>query len=88
MQGLIEIENPNRVVKKAAEKVSKINLNAGPSKPELSRREREGNLNEDALKFSIENNIFFSFFPFKELEKQRSQAHYQKLHAEGNKKMS
>lgn len=60
VQGLIEIENPNRAVKKTAEKVSKIDLNAaGSSKTELSRRERE------------------------ELEKQRAQAHYQKLHAEG-----
>lgn len=60
MQGLIEIENPNRVVKKSAEKVTKVNVNAaGSSKPELSRRERE------------------------EVEKQRAQAHYQKLHAEG-----
>lgn len=61
MQGLIEIENPNRAVRKATEKVTKINLNeaAGSSKPELSRRERE------------------------EIEKQRAQANYQKLHAEG-----
>lgn len=60
VQGLIEIENPNRAVKKSAEKVTKINVNAaGTSKPELSRRERE------------------------ELEKQRAQAHYQKLHTEG-----
>lgn len=60
VQGLIEIENPNRVVKKSAEKVTKVNVNAaGSSKPELSRRERE------------------------EVEKQRAQAHYQKLHAEG-----
>lgn len=42
VQGLIEIENPNRVYKKAAEKVIKVNVNAaGSSKPELSRRERE-----------------------------------------------
>ena len=42
VQGLIEIENPNRAVKKAAEKVTKVNVNAaGTSKPELSRRERE-----------------------------------------------
>lgn len=61
VSGLIEIENPNRAVKKTAEKVTKIDLNAaGSSKSELSRRERE------------------------ELEKQRNQAHYQKLHAEGN----
>lgn len=47
-------------MRKTAEKVSKIDLSAaGPSKSELSRRERE------------------------ELEKQRAQAHYQKLHAEG-----
>lgn len=60
VQGLIEIENPNRAVRKVAEKVTKIDLQAaGPSKSELSRRERE------------------------ELEKQRAQAHYQKLHAEG-----
>lgn len=59
VQGLIEIENPNRAVRKVAEKVTKIDLGAGPSKTELSRRERE------------------------ELEKQRAQAHYQKLHAEG-----
>lgn len=63
VQGLIEIENPNRVVRKAAEKVSKIDLNAGPSKQELSRRERE------------------------ELERQRNQAHYQKMHAEGTLKI-
>lgn len=57
--GLIDIENPNRVQKKA-QKVK--NLTAPPTKvekPELSRRERE------------------------ELEKQRAQANYQKLHAEG-----
>jgi len=60
VQGLIEIENPNRAHKKAAEKVTKVNLDgAGSSKPELSRRERE------------------------EIEKQRAQANYQKLHAEG-----
>lgn len=47
-------------MKKTAEKVSKIDLNAASSsKADLSRRERE------------------------ELEKQRAQAHYQKLHAEG-----
>lgn len=57
---MIDIENPNRVVKKTAEKVSKLNLSAaGSSKPELSRRERE------------------------ELERQRAQQNYQKLHAEG-----
>lgn len=60
VQGLIEIENPNRAQKKVAEKVTKVNVNAAStSKPELSRRERE------------------------ELEKQRAQAHYQKMHAEG-----
>lgn len=60
VQGLIEIENPNRAVKKSAEKVTKVDVNAaGSSKPDLSRRERE------------------------ELEKQRAQAHYQKMHAEG-----
>lgn len=42
VQGLIEIENPNRAQKKAAEKVTKVNVNApGTSKPDLSRRERE-----------------------------------------------
>lgn len=70
VSGLIEIENPNRVHRKAAEKVTKVNLDEKPSgssgggrgastKPELSRRERE------------------------ELDKQRAQANYQKLHAEG-----
>lgn len=60
VQGLIEIENPNRVVKKSAEKVTRVDVNAaGSSKPELSRRERE------------------------EVERQRAQANYQKLHAEG-----
>lgn len=41
--GLIEIENPNRAVKKATQKVSKINLDGEEPipKPELSRRERE-----------------------------------------------
>lgn len=63
MSGLIEIENPNRVHRKAAEKVTKVNLDEKPSgssssargstKPELSRRERE------------------------ELDKQRAQANYQ-----------
>lgn len=42
MHGLIEIENPNRVQRKVAEKVTKVDVNAaGSSKPELSRRERE-----------------------------------------------
>ncbi|XP_063708002.1 28 kDa heat- and acid-stable phosphoprotein-like [Culicoides brevitarsis] len=60
-QGVIEIENPNRVQKKAANKVTQISLDSasGSKKPELSRRERE------------------------ELEKQRAQANYQKLHAQG-----
>uniref|UniRef100_A0A336MXS6 CSON007093 protein n=1 Tax=Culicoides sonorensis TaxID=179676 RepID=A0A336MXS6_CULSO len=60
VHALIEIENPNRVQKKAATKVTQVSLD-GPSgsKPELSRRERE------------------------ELEKQRAQANYQKLHAQG-----
>lgn len=55
---LIEIENPNRVQKKA-KKLATLNTNLATAKPELSRRERE------------------------EIEKQRAQAHYQKLHAEG-----
>ncbi|KAH8419869.1 hypothetical protein KR009_003460 [Drosophila setifemur] len=40
---LIEIENPNRVTKKATQKLSAIKLDEGaaPPKPELSRRERE-----------------------------------------------
>ncbi|KAH8250453.1 hypothetical protein KR038_001334 [Drosophila bunnanda] len=42
---LIEIENPNRVTKKATQKLSAIKLDDGPvggaPKPELSRRERE-----------------------------------------------
>lgn len=60
-QGIIEIENPNRVQKKAATKVTQVSLDtpSGSGKPELSRRERE------------------------ELEKQRAQANYQKLHAQG-----
>lgn len=56
--GLIEIENPNRVHKKAAQKVTKVSASSSTG-PELSRRERE------------------------EVEKQKAQAHYQKLHAEG-----
>lgn len=70
---LIEIENPNRVHKKAVQKVSALNiettssLSGGPSKsggnsgpkPELSRRERE------------------------EIDKQKAQAAYQKLHSQG-----
>jgi len=67
VEGLIEIENPNRIVKKSEKKVAKIGSGepaegegaAAAVKPELSRRERE------------------------ELEKQRAKAHYQKLHAEG-----
>ncbi|KAG5869755.1 hypothetical protein JTB14_018084 [Gonioctena quinquepunctata] len=56
---LIEIENPNRVQKKA-KKLSTLNTTTDlESKPQLSRRERE------------------------EIEKQKAQAHYQKLHAEG-----
>ncbi|GLV34622.1 uncharacterized protein CBL_09103 [Carabus blaptoides fortunei] len=55
---LIEIENPNRVQRKA-KKLATLNTNLPTSKPELSRRERE------------------------EIEKQRAQANYQKLHAEG-----
>ncbi|KAH8304651.1 hypothetical protein KR018_010349 [Drosophila ironensis] len=40
---LIEIENPNRVAKKTAQKLSAIKLDdsGAPPKPELSRRERE-----------------------------------------------
>lgn len=42
VSGLIEIENPNRVRRKAVDKVpDKVEAAAGPSKPELSRRERE-----------------------------------------------
>ena len=68
---LIEIENPNRVHKKAVQKVSALNIETasatssggsksgnGP-KPELSRRERE------------------------EIDKQKAQAAYQKLHSQG-----
>lgn len=40
---LIEIENPNRVTKKTTQKLSQIKIDDSgvPSKPELSRRERE-----------------------------------------------
>ncbi|EDW86412.1 uncharacterized protein Dwil_GK17879 [Drosophila willistoni] len=44
---LIEIENPNRVTKKATQKLSQIKIDdsgpgaSGSNKPELSRRERE-----------------------------------------------
>jgi len=65
---LIEIENPNRVTKKATQKLSAIKLDDGPSeakgagahpKPELSRRERE------------------------QIEKQKARQRYEKLHAAG-----
>lgn len=68
VHGLIEIENPNRVQKKAVLKVTDLDPNAGassssasaPAPPaELSRRERE------------------------EIERQKKQANYQKLHAQG-----
>ncbi|XP_037916507.1 28 kDa heat- and acid-stable phosphoprotein-like [Hermetia illucens] len=59
VSNLIEIENPNRVAKKSAVKVSKVGSGDKAAKPELSRRERE------------------------ELEKQKAQLLYQKLHAEG-----
>jgi len=58
VEGLIEIENPNRVKKKAATKVTTLPANMS-TKPELSRRERE------------------------EVEKQRAQANYRKMHAAG-----
>lgn len=58
VQGLIEIENPNRVQKKAAQKVAQVDVASSSAKTELSRRERE------------------------EVEKQRAQANYQKLHAQ------
>ncbi|XP_018800725.1 PREDICTED: 28 kDa heat- and acid-stable phosphoprotein [Bactrocera latifrons] len=39
---LIEIENPNRVTKKAVQKMANLKLEeTAPSKPELTRRERE-----------------------------------------------
>lgn len=72
--GLIEIENPNRIQKKAVLKVSTLDAEVGvgassstaaaveqkpAAAPELSRRERE------------------------EIEKQKRQANYQKLHAQG-----
>lgn len=42
VQGLIEIENPNRQQKKLAEKVTKVDVNApGASTAGLSRRDRE-----------------------------------------------
>ncbi|XP_017114258.1 28 kDa heat- and acid-stable phosphoprotein [Drosophila elegans] len=65
---LIEIENPNRVTKKATQKLSAIKLDDGPGseggkggapKPELSRRERE------------------------QIEKQKARQRYEKLHAAG-----
>ncbi|XP_016980172.1 28 kDa heat- and acid-stable phosphoprotein [Drosophila rhopaloa] len=64
---LIEIENPNRVTKKATQKLSAIKLDNGPGaepgkgapKPELSRRERE------------------------QIEKQKARQRYEKLHAAG-----
>lgn len=60
MQGLIEIENPNRIKKKTAQKVTVLEEpTSSTGKPELSRRERE------------------------ELEKQRAQVNYQRLHAQG-----
>lgn len=70
VHGLIEIENPNRIQKKAVLKVTDLDPNigasssssapAGPAAPvELSRRERE------------------------EIERQKKQANYQKLHAQG-----
>ncbi|XP_018331628.1 28 kDa heat- and acid-stable phosphoprotein [Agrilus planipennis] len=59
VSNLIEIENPNRVQKKA-KKLSTLNTSTlSDDSPQLSRRERE------------------------EIEKQKAQAHYQKLHAEG-----
>lgn len=68
VHGLIEIENPNRIHKKAVLKVATLDPDAGasssapaPAAPtgELSRRERE------------------------EIERQKKQANYQKLHAQG-----
>ncbi|XP_022219098.1 28 kDa heat- and acid-stable phosphoprotein [Drosophila obscura] len=65
---LIEIENPNRVTKKATQKIATLKLDdGGPStttstasaKPELSRRERE------------------------QIEKQKARQRYEKLHAAG-----
>lgn len=74
VHGLIEIENPNRVYKKAVQKVSNLDAEVGASSSssgppaaavaptpvaDLSRRERE------------------------EIERQKKQANYQKLHAQG-----
>lgn len=74
VHGLIEIENPNRVHKKAVLKVSNLDAEIGASSSssgtpaaaaaptpvaDLSRRERE------------------------EIERQKKQANYQKLHAQG-----
>ncbi|XP_034670911.1 28 kDa heat- and acid-stable phosphoprotein [Drosophila subobscura] len=72
---LIEIENPNRVTKKATQKIATLKLDdgggsstttssstaaaAGGAKPELSRRERE------------------------QIEKQKARQRYEKLHAAG-----
>lgn len=38
---LIEIENPNRTVKKSAQKLKSLSLDDDAGKPELTRRERE-----------------------------------------------
>ncbi|CAO1434358.1 unnamed protein product [Diamesa serratosioi] len=65
---LIDIENPNRIPKKAVQKISSLTLNpkaqtssadGAPPVEQLSRRERE------------------------EIEKQKNKDAYQKLHAEG-----
>lgn len=66
---LIEIENPNRVTKKATQKLSQIKIDdtsssatggsSSSSRPELSRRERE------------------------QIEKQKARQRYEKLHAAG-----
>lgn len=58
VENLIQVENPNRVQKKA-KKLSQLNQSLELAKPDLSRRERE------------------------QLERQRAQANYQKLHAAG-----
>lgn len=85
VENLIEVENPNRIQKKV-KKLSKLNESLETSeKPELSRKERcDGFHLYNNFRFLVYNINNLNFFQNREqLEKQRAQANYQRLHAAG-----
>uniref|UniRef100_A0A8C6LXH7 Pdgfa associated protein 1a n=1 Tax=Nothobranchius furzeri TaxID=105023 RepID=A0A8C6LXH7_NOTFU len=81
VEGLIEIENPNRVSQKS-KKVAEVDVSAPR---ELSRRERwvSHMATVSDLKSRRHVTLRLPFFSREEIEKQKSKERYMKLHLEG-----